>query len=110
MAAADLSLDRRKLPAAARDSCGRLSAFLCDFFERSTVAVERCLLSAQRLPPGNYDVDILRVQLDADTNALRQLRGGDVVPLPRKGSYTSSPRLVWLRIGRRISSTGFCVG
>ena len=32
------------------------------------------------------------------------------VPLPRKGSYTSSPRFVWFRIGRRISSTGFCVG
>ena len=33
-----------------------------------------------------------------------------VVPLPRNGSYTSSPRLMWFRIGRRIRSTGFCVG
>ena len=33
-----------------------------------------------------------------------------VVPLPRNGSYTSSPRWVWFRIGRRISSIGFCVG
>src|ERR1700722_11167229 len=33
-----------------------------------------------------------------------------VVPLPRNGSYTTSPRLVWFRTGRRISSTGFWVG
>src|SRR5215467_7818495 len=30
--------------------------------------------------------------------------------LPRNGSYTNSPRLVWFTIGRRINSSGFCVG
>src|SRR5260370_9424313 len=34
----------------------------------------------------------------------------NVVPLPRNGSYTNSPRFVWFRIGRRIRSTGFWVG
>jgi hypothetical protein len=33
-----------------------------------------------------------------------------VVPLPRNGSKTNSPRLMWFRIGRRMRSTGFCVG
>jgi len=77
MSCAELSLDIRSLPAATRDSCGRLSPLLCDFVERPPVAVERCLLSAQRLPPGNYDVDILRIELYADTNALRQFGGGE---------------------------------
>src|SRR5580700_4680325 len=34
----------------------------------------------------------------------------NVVPDPRKGSYTNSPRLVWFRMGRCINSIGFCVG
>jgi hypothetical protein len=33
-----------------------------------------------------------------------------VVPLPRNGSYTSSPRFVWFRIGPRINSAGLGVG
>jgi len=31
------------------------------------------------------------------------------LPLPRKGSYTPSPTVVWFRIGRRMHSTGFWV-
>ena len=32
------------------------------------------------------------------------------VPLPRNGSYTTSPSSVWNSMGRMKSSTGFCVG
>jgi hypothetical protein len=105
-----LRFDGRNLLAAASDSCWLLSAFLGDLVERPAIAVKRGFLAGQRLVALDYDVDVLWIQLEADADAFGQLRSRSVVPDPRKGSKTRPPRFRWFSIGRRIRSTGFCVG
>src|ERR1035438_6534983 len=77
MAGPELGFDGGDLLAAAVDSCGRLPAFLGDLLERAPVAVEDRLLARQRLPAFDHDVNVLRVQLEAQADALGQFGRGE---------------------------------
>jgi hypothetical protein len=48
--------------------------------------------------------------LDADEVAAQRLATAPVVPVPKKGSSTTSPGLVVARMMRWRSDSGFCVG
>ncbi len=65
-----LGLDGCDLLLASVDSCRALPAFLGEFLERAPVAVESRLLAGQRLPALHDDINVLRVQFDADARAL----------------------------------------
>src|SRR5947208_520991 len=77
MARPELGFDVRDLPAAALDSCGPLPALLADLLEGPSIALELRLLPAERLPPLDDDVDVLRVQLHPAADPFRQLRGSE---------------------------------
>jgi hypothetical protein len=67
----NLGFDGRDLPAATRYSC-RLLPFSGEFLECPAVAVEFGLFAAERLPPLNDYLDVLRFQLDAVADPLSQ--------------------------------------
>jgi hypothetical protein len=73
----ELGFDAGDLGVAAVDSCSRLPAFLGDFLGGSPVAVESRLLAGQRLPTLDHDVNVLRVQLEAQASAFREFRRGE---------------------------------
>jgi len=96
------SFDGRDLPAAARDSYGRLLALFRNcvkvhpspsglaFFPLSVC--QRCTTTS------TYFGSSSRPQQTRSVNSA----AASVVPLPRNGSYTSWPRFVWFRIGHEI--------
>jgi hypothetical protein len=51
--------------------------------------------------------NVLRREVHPNAHTLCQFGAANVMPLPRKGSLTSSPRCVRSKIGRRVNSTGF---
>jgi excisionase family DNA binding protein len=63
MPAADLSFHNRNLATAARDSSGRLPAFLGDLLDGPPIAIELGLLATQCLPALDDHVHVLRIQL-----------------------------------------------
>src|SRR5260370_461714 len=110
MPGTELEFHVRNLLAAACDSLSPLLAFRRDLLERAPIALEfgllpdsvcqRCTITSTYFGSSSIPQHTRSVSSAA----------ANVVPLPRKGSYTNSPRLVWFRIGRRIRSTGFWVG
>jgi hypothetical protein len=83
-------------------------ALLGYFLEPAAVAIQDDRLIGHRVPLANH-VHVLGIEFEAIADALSSSAAASVVPLPRKGSYTISPRGVIQDRGR-ISSTGFCVG
>ena len=72
---------------------GLLNTFAGDRCECPAISIERCLF-AGRLLPTRYDhVCVLGIQLHAvaDPRSVNSA-AARVVPLPRNGSYTNSPR------------------
>src|SRR5260370_32197499 len=59
--------------------------------QRSPVAVQRRFLAGERLPPLPYDVNVLRIQLDAVADALRQFVGGEWGARPQVGGVEGLP-------------------
>ena len=106
----DLRFDIRDLPAAALDSCLGSYPFLRDHRERAVVAIQLGLLAGQRLSALHHDVDVLRIQLNAVADALGQFCCRKRGAAAQDWFVDQPPRFVWFRIGRRIRSTGFCVG
>src|ERR1022692_2554342 len=91
MARPDLGFDGSDLAPALGDSCGLLAAFFGNLNERAAVAVQRGLAARDGLPPGNYHVHVLGVQLDAPANAFSDLRGGQGRPRSEEGLVASLP-------------------
>jgi hypothetical protein len=65
------------------------------------------LLAREVEVPGADYIDILRVQFNADACALRQFRGGQGGAATQERIVDECAPLEVVRIGRRISSTGF---
>ena len=106
----DLRFDGRDLLAAASDSRRSLETLLGD---PSNVRPSPSSLAF--LPVRDCHLATTTSMYFGSSSSPRQTRSvssaaASVVPLPRNGSYTISPRLVWFRIGRRMRSTGFGVG
>jgi hypothetical protein len=62
------------------------------------------------LPALNRYVNVLRIELDSQADALCHLGGDQAGTAAEEPLINQPPRFVWFRIGRRIGSTGFCVG
>ena len=111
MASAQLGFDDRDLLTATGDSWRHLPTLLGDLLERSAVAVERGRLAHKSLPALNCYVHVLRVQLEAQADALGELRRCKRCSTPEEGFVNQLPTLgVVQDRARRMSSTGFWVG
>ena len=98
--------DLRDLAAAARNSCRSLRALRCQHFKRPSIAVERGFSAGQRLPALDNHIHVLRVQLDADTNALGEFGGSQC----RSASEERLVNQLWFRIGLRAYKTSRSIG
>ena len=93
MAGTDLGFDGRDLLTATDESHCHLLAFLGDLAESPTIAIERGLLVAQRLPPGDDHVDVLRVQFYSAANAFREFGCRQGGPAPQERIVDQLPAL-----------------
>jgi hypothetical protein len=62
--------DGRDLAATAFYSCGHLNPFRFDLIEGPAIPIQRGPLDGQGLPALDYDIDVLRIQLDSVADAL----------------------------------------
>ena len=68
----DFGFDGRDLAAAANNSRRLLPPFLRHFIERPAIDVELCLPVGQCLPALHHNINVLRIELNPVTDALRQ--------------------------------------
>jgi len=68
----DHCFDFRDLADAAGDSCVDSRPFGFDLRERAAVAVKRRLLARELLPPHHTDVNVSRIDVDSETDPLRE--------------------------------------
>ena len=92
------------------DSCFNPDALGFDLLERAAVRLERGLFAGELLPALDDDVDILRIKFDPVADALSEFRCPECGAATQERIVNQLTRRRWFRIGRRISSIGFCVG
>jgi len=110
MAGPERPFDFRDLLAAASDSFGPPPAFRRDLFEGAPIWLELRWFAAERLPTLDHHIHVIRSS--SIPRQTRSVSSAAARVVPSRGMARIPVRRVlrWFRIGRRMSSAGFCVG